>query len=383
MFKEIIKLFPSSFFLLPTSRPFGLDISDYSIEMVYFEGSKEKPKLFALGREILTPGIIKDGRILDKENLIKILNNLIFNSQFGQIKTRKLLFSLPESKSFIHDFELPKGLKQNEIPDFIKSQIVQTFPFPLNELYFDSKIKGNRVLLVAGQREIINQYLEAFKICKLQPVALENESFSWSRALIKPRSEISLLWGKEKEGIVLIIDIGTETTNLVLFDGGEPILSFSIEIAGSHFTKVISKKLNIPPQKAEEIKKRVGLNPKLKEGKIFFILQKEILEIVEEIRKIDNYFQQKSGKKIEKIILIGGSSLLPFLPEYLSENLEKEVSIGNPFSKIDTSILKEKESLKDTFEIDSVFYSTAMGLALRGLEKNPRGTGINLIKDVK
>ena len=305
-----------------------------------------------------------------------------------------MIFSLPESKSFIHNFELSEGLKQNEISDFIKSQIAQTFPFPLKELYFDSKIKGNQVFLVAGQREIIDKYLEVFKICKLQPVALENESLSWNRALIKPHSEISLLRGKEKGKIILILDIGAKTTNLVLFDDEDPILSFSIEIAGNYFTKVISEKLNIPPQKAEELKKRIGLNPKLKEGKIFFILQKEILEIVEEIRKIDNYFRQKTGKEIlrqaqdgeqgrtiEKIILTGGSSFLPLLTDYLSENLEKEVLIGNPFSKIEVGILKEKESLKDIFGIDSVFYSTAVGLALRGLGKNPQKAGINLIKE--
>ena len=195
MFQKIIKLLQTSNFKLLTSKPFGLDISDYSIEIVSLQGSKSNPKLSALGREILTPGIIEEGRILNKASLELALKNLLSNPQFGKIMSRKLIFSLPESKSFIHIFELPKDLNRTEILEFIKSQAIQTFPFPLNELYFDFQLKGNEILLVAAQKEIVDNYLEIFKNCKLHPIALENESISWSRALIKPRSEISLLRG--------------------------------------------------------------------------------------------------------------------------------------------------------------------------------------------
>jgi len=370
MFQKIIKLLQTSNFKLLTSKPFGLDISDYSIEIVSLQGSKSNPKLSALGREILTPGIIEEGRILNKASLELALKNLLSNPQFGKIMSRKLIFSLPESKSFIHIFELPKDLNRTEILEFIKSQAIQTFPFPLNELYFDFQLKGNEILLVAAQKEIVDNYLEIFKNCKLHPIALENESISWSRALIK-------------EKIILVVDIGAKITNLVLFDEDELKLSFSVKIAGNKFTRAISDKLNISLKKAEEIKKNFGLNPEMEEGKVFSILQKEILEIIKEIRKIDSYFWQKNKRKIEKIILIGGSALLPYLPAYLAENLEKKVEIGNPLRKINVDTLEEKEFLKETLKIDSVIYSTAFGLALRGLEKNPQKAGINLIKELR
>jgi cell division ATPase FtsA len=178
----------------------------------------------------------------------------------------------------------------------------------------------------------------------------------------------------EKEKTILICDIGAKTTNLVIFEKGELKSSFSTETAGNKFSQSISDKLNISFKKAEEIKKRVGLNPKLEGGKIFFILQKDVLEIIEEIKKIESYFQGKAGQGIEKIILIGGSALLPYLKEYLSENLEREVFLGNPFQKIE---------LKEKLKIKPILYSTALGLALRGLEKNPKIAGINLLKEVK
>jgi type IV pilus assembly protein PilM len=368
MFPKILKFLLSNF---GSSTLFGLDVSDYSIEIVSLGNSRENPQLLAIGRKTLAPGIVEEGKILDKENLGKIIQNLISNPQFGKIETKKLIFSLPESKSFVQTFEIPKELAKTETLELVKSQASQTFPFSLDELYFDFQIKGNFGFLVAAPKKIINDYLEIFKILKLKPIALENESTSWGRALID---------GMEKT--LLIVDIGAKTTNLALFDDKELKLSFSIGTAGNKFARVISDKLNIPFKKAEETKKKIGLNPKMEGGKIFLILQKEILEIIEEIRKIENYFGQKTGKKIEKIILIGGSALLPYLVDYLSENLEKKVEIGDPLSKINIDISEEKGFLKETLKTDSVLYSTAFGLALRGLERNPRKEGINLIKEL-
>lgn len=367
--KKIFQLQPLEFIFHPL-KPFGLDISDYSIEVILLEGKIENPMLKAFGRAKIPPGLIENGKIFNKEGLIKCLKNLVSNPQFGKIETKKLIFSLPESKSFIYTFQLQKDLKKTEISEFIKSQAVHTFPFPLNELYFDFQIKNNEVLLIAAQKEIVNDYLEIFKTCQLQAIALEIESMGLARALVQ----------EEKE-IVLIADIGARMTNFSLFDKERLRLSVSTPVAGNKFTEAISEKLKITLKEAEDIKKKIGLNPKKKGGKFFLILQKKILEIVEEIMRIERYFQQKTGKEIEKIILTGGSALLPHLPGYLSENLEKKVLIGDPWTKINIDILKEKEYFKKTLGIDPIFYSTSIGLALRGLEKNPKKAGFNLIRD--
>jgi type IV pilus assembly protein PilM len=376
MFRKINKILqPSTFnlqplefilhpleFILQPSKPFSLDFSDYSIELVSLEGSLENPEVLAIGRKILDQGIIENGKILNKDNFKMALEDLISHPQLGKIKTKKVIFSLPESKSFFHVFEKPKDLKENEIENFVKTQASQIFPFSLEEIYFDYQIKENFVLLAAISKEIVNDYLEIFKISKISPIVLETESMAWQR-----------LFG-EKGKTILICDIGAKTTNLVLIEEGELKLSFSIEVGGEKFTRAISEKLNISINEAEKIKKRIGLNPEMEGGRIFLILQKEVLEIIKEIKKIESYFLEKTGRGIEKIILIGGSSLLPFLKEYFTENLEKEVLIGNPFKEI---------QIKEKLKIEPIFFSTALGLALRGLEKNPKMAGINLIKGVK
>jgi len=56
-------------FILFRKPALGIDISDYSIEVISLEGSMENPRLLAMGRTVLEPGIFEDGKILNKEKL--------------------------------------------------------------------------------------------------------------------------------------------------------------------------------------------------------------------------------------------------------------------------------------------------------------------------
>lgn len=351
---------------------FGLDISDYSIELISLGGSLKVPRLFAMGRSVLEPGTVEDGKILNKEILKRHLKYLIESPKFGKLKTNTVIFALPESKIFIHTFELPKDLKKREELEHIKSQAAQTFPYPLKELYLDFKTvkidKVKEVLLVAAPKNIVGDYLEIFKGSKLQPsvVGIESESLGWS--LIQDQKET-----------VLIADIGARTTNFSIFDEKGLRFSYTIEVAGNRFTKSLIENLKISFDEAENFKKEIGLNPKVKEGRIFLILQREAQAIIQEIRKIEKYFQKKENKKLKKIILAGGTAMLPYLSEYLSVNLQKQVSVGDPWVKINIDILKKKEYFKEALEINPILYATCIGSALRALDKNPERAGINFL----
>lgn len=350
----------------------GISISDYSIEIVSLGGSFEKSKLLGIGRIVLEKGIVDGGKVTDKERLGNALRGLIQNPQFGRIKTNKIIFSFPESRSLSHNFRIPTVLKAKEEIEFIKAHISQKFPYHLKDLYFDYKIKNREIFLTAVPRDTIDEYLEVFKKCKLNTKVLEIESESLSRVFLQ---------GSETEP-VLIIDIGAETTNFSLFSGGGLRLGTTIEVAGNNFTQAISEKLAVSIEEAEDLKKEIGLDSEALGGKIFLVLQKELQEIINEIKQIDDYFQSKEGKPIKKIILTGGSSLLNKLPEYLSANVEKSVVIGSPLVKINIDTLKKKEYFKKA-ELKPIIYVTVIGAALRGFIGDPEKAGINLIKRLK
>ena len=349
----------------------GLDISDYSIEIIFLRGSIKNPQLLNGGRVILEPGIVENNQILNKEKLKSSLQALIKSLNLKKINKQRLVFSIPEPKIFISILELPKDLKKQEKLELIKSRVAQSFPYSLEDLYLDFKIRDNEVLLVAAPKNIVDDFSEVLRSCGLNPMVIEPESESLSRSLIKDQKET-----------VLIVDIGAKATNFSIFDEKGLRMSISIDIAGNRFTQILSEKLGVPYSKAEDLKKEIGLNPELEQGKVFLILQQETWKIIEEIKKIKNYFQEKEAKKITRVILAGGSANLPYLSEYLTDNLEIPTSIGDPWIKVNKELPNKKENLREVLEPNSVLFATATGLALRGLTKNPEKEGINLLKEI-
>lgn len=348
---------------------FGIDISEHSIEIVSLGGSPGCPRLLAMGRKVLDPGISIEESISGKNKLKQGLKELLRNLKFGKLNSKKVSSAVPESKSYIRIFNLPPDLAEKETLEYIKSQARENFPHSLDDLYFDFQIQRGKVLLAASPKRIVDDYLEIFQDCGLEPLALEIESLSLGRALVL----------EGEKGNILIADLGARITNFSLFSEGGLKFSFSLPRAGDNFTQALSEKQGLPLALAEEVKKESGLDSQRQEGRTFLVLQKELQPIVREAQKVLAYFQEKTGEAVKKIILAGGSSVLPGLSEYLADNLGLPVEIGDPWVKINIDILKEKEYLQEALEISPVLYSSVIGGALRGLSRDPGKEGINLL----
>ena len=91
---------------------------------------------------------------------------------------------------------------------------------------------------------------------------------------------------------------------------------------------------------------------------------KGILEsIVDEIRYSLDLYTTQSKKRVEKIILSGGSAFLANLPQYLSKTLDMTVHIGDPWDRI-----MYPTELKPVLKELSPRLTVAVGLAMREIE---------------
>ncbi|MFQ6083747.1 MAG: type IV pilus assembly protein PilM [Candidatus Aminicenantia bacterium] len=359
--------------------PLAIDISDFSIELLQPKKKLGKMHLQTYGRIKLEPGVVENGKILNKEKLKEKIKELLQNIKLEKLKTIGVIFSLPESRTFLHIFELPADISGKDLVSAVESQALKTIPLDLAEIYFDFQPVSRRkniqeILYVAAPKEIVNEYLEVLKGAGLEPLVLDAESLSLARAF---KYEAVL------EGGMLIIDIGARTTILTIFDQDSVRLSSIISLAGNYFTKIIAQNLNISFKEAENLKRTCGLDEEKKEGRIMFILQNALDDILNKTKKLISFYEQKKGRKIKKIILGGGSSLMPKISSYFSSNLGIETKLGDPslicpdLNKI--KIESASPETADSPKLHPVLFSNVTGLALRALEKDPETAGINLI----
>ena len=342
---------------------FGLDLSDFSIKVVKIESSGDSECMVSYATSPLQSGCITDGEIQKKEQVVSVIKKTLAISGPKRIKTKKVICSLPETKAFLRIISLPK-MNDSEMAEAIKWEMEANIPLSLEQVYYDWQvIPGSllpdkdkiNLLVVAIAKLAVDQTIEVLQLAGLDPVGLEIESIAQARSLLDEKNE---------QATVMIVDIGDCRTSFSVTKGGLPCFTSSIPLCGQTLTDVISKGMKISFEEAEKIKLTYGIGNDFKNDSLLKMQQPVLENLVQEIeRSIDFYLTGlKYSKSIDKIILCGGGANAKGILPYLSKKLKREIELGNPW--INMKIGKNEPIIKKD---QSVQYSTAIGLALKGV----------------
>ena len=343
---------------------FGLDLSDLSIKLVKFEKDGKGEELVSYGTIQLPFGTISDGEIKEKAQLIEAVKKLIGLAGPKKLKTKKVICSIPETKAFLRIISIPR-MSEEEIGEAIKWEIEANIPLSLEQVYYDWQVvteslpvEKNKIslLVVAVSKTIIDEIISVIEDAGLNVVGLEIESIAQAR---------SLLSQTDYNKTVLIVDIGDRRTSFSIAKEGVLCFTSSVPLSGQSLTDTIAKGLNISIKEADAIKFNYGIGSDFK-GDALFKLTKPVLEnFLQEIEKSIDFYLAGLGysNSIDKIIICGGGANTKGIVPYLSKNLGREIELGNPWANVDFGkklpLIEKGQALQ---------YSTAIGLALKGLQ---------------
>lgn len=362
--------FPS-FRIIP-KKSLGIDIGTSSIKAVELSRWGERIKLENYG-EISAKVVFaepfrtfeKSTLLLSNQNVSRAIKAVLEETK---IKTRQVIFSIPDFSSFFTNFELPPMTKE-ELSQSVVYEARRYVPMPLAEVTLDWQISEGllaekdgttlEILLVAVPNEIINQYKAIAESSGLELFALEAEVFGLLRSLVD----------EEERKPIALVDIGAQSTTCSVIYNRILRSSHSFDMSSNQLTELVAKSLSIDYKTAEQFKEKYGILPEEKIGlqgehQIRNVLLPLIDVMLREVEKICRDFYYTKRKEIQKIVLAGSTALLPGLKEYAQDYLKKEVEVGNPFSKIFYPPILEK-----TLKKIGPSYAIAVGMALRGLEK--------------
>lgn len=348
---------------------FALDISDNSLEIMECQRNFwGKIIIENINRLNIDKGIIVNGSIKNPNALVKLLKKAISTAKPGKITSRYCLLSIPENKVFTHIFHVPANLPDDDIEDFVLNQAEGIIPFNRETVLSDWEIieedaKEKQVLYAAAPKKLINDIIAILKRLGVAVLLIELESLSVARALLAKQS------AKEASTIV---DIGGNFSNITIFDREGLKVTVSLPMAGNHFTREIRLKGKMTLAKAERIKQSKGL--RLSQQSVVKGLRHSLNKIIEEIKRSIVYYERKSNRQVKNVLLVGGSIKMPGLLDYFKEKLSIKVIIGNPWYRL----RKSGGVLKVFSQKDGPFFSTVMGLILRGSSKNYK-KGLNLL----
>ena len=342
----------------------GVDIGTFSIKIVEIGRSGRRRKLENYGEMQAAALYGKPFRTFEKSTLTvassDVVRAITAILREAKMKTNKAFFSIPDFSTFFTAFELPV-MTQEELPQAVSYEARQHIPLPLSEVTLDWQIIERKVpektapfkiLLVAVPNDVIEQYQRIAQESHLELVSLEAEVFGLARALIGE---------KEKQRIVSLVDIGARSTTCSIIDNGILKISHSFDTSGNDLTNVIATGLSLDYPEAEEVKKKYGLLPSKDKTKEAILPLIDL--IVNEINKISQSFYQTERKEIQKVILAGGSALLPGITDHFTKGVGRPVEIASPFVNLHYPPILEK-----TLRTMGPSYAIAVGTALHGLE---------------
>lgn len=345
--------------LLPDrKRTVGLDIGSSSIKLVEILDTSEGYLLNNFSQVPLEKGIIVEGSITDVQALSERIRGLF---KISGCKTKRVVTSLPGHKVIAKKASFPT-LGAEDLRQLVNDEAGNYLPFDdVKDVSFDFQILGESegnpgqmdVVLVAAKKDVVQNYADAIQKAGLKAVIMDVDPFALE-AMYDANYDF------EEHDVVVLVNIGASITNINVVKGGQSIFTRDVSMGGQSITDSIQEKLGVPPEEAERIKIEAA-----KEGTPPAAGPRvDPLEFAEPLfmeieRSIDYFRSTHGGEYIKEVILSGGSAKISGIVETLTQRLNIDAQIVNPFQNITYN-----RKIFDPVTIEDIGPVAALGIGL-------------------
>ncbi len=331
----------------------GLDIGSHSVKVAAFAPSKHASfrlskrgsalELAHLGiAEVYPPGSEPGPGEPPEDLLVDAIHRAIADS--GLKRVGKCVIGLSGQSVTVRFIQMPK-MSERELRDAVSVQADQFLPFDRASAVMDTQILESgqgteeetmKVLLVAARKDEIQRRVDLVTRAGYEVAAVDVDAFS-ALACFLPE-------GEAVEENLALVNIGARVTSINIVRNGVSHFHRDFSLGGSHLTKAIEDRFGVGFALAEALKTQHGIlseaeaaelheedrNPEVGEA-MFPVLQ----DIAREIRRSFSYYEHQTyDRRVERVILSGGTAMLRGLRLFLSKELDTQVDIGDPTARI-------------------------------------------------
>jgi type IV pilus assembly protein PilM len=334
----------------------GLDIGSGLIKLVAISHASGGPVLTKVAFTSVVNDAIVEGEIMDPAIVAEAIKGLMASSG---IKTKKVVVAVGGRDVIIKKIAMDR-MKEAEAREVIRWEAEQHVPFDMDNVELDFQILDPEseglqmtVLLVAAKRELVEH-----KVALLSDVGLEASVIDVDAFALHNAFEIN--YPEAMRGVVGLVNIGHETTNINILDEGVPVLTRDIPIGTRRFKEDLQRERGLSADEAEAVLRGTdtaneALDP---------LLETRGEELAVGIERAAAFLQSssRSANGIGRIFTTGGGARIPRLNKVLSDRLRIPVQLANPIEKLQVA-----DGVFDRFPVDEVapLLMLPIGLALR------------------
>ena len=306
-------------------------------------------------------GALIEDEIHNKDQLEEVIKDA--TNEIG-VENSDCCIGLSGPSTFARRLQLAGGTDE-ELRDQVMWEAEQYIPFNIDDSVLAHHVFGRNegggmdVLVVAAKNEIVDNFKEIVEKVNLKVKIGDLDSL----AMINVFEVISNQQLK-KDASYIVMDIGAQKTNLVIYKNNRIIFVKEMDIGGLMITEEIQRQMGVNYSEAEDLKTNIDENGNLPE-EVLDIIDEVLESFFAEVKKaIDFYLTSSSDESLTSCYITGGGTLVPCLIEGLEAFLGMNVNVMNIFDKVDY----DKKNI-DEVDLEEIAYRgvVAFGLAMRDL----------------
>ena len=335
----------------------GLDIGSGLIKVAVINHGKGEPELEKVAIVPLLADAIVDGEVMDPGIVADAVRGAIAGAGL-KTKGRNVATAVGGRDVIIKKIQIDR-VKEQQAREIIRWEAEQHVPFDMESVELDFQILDPdadgmemSVLLVAAKRDLIEGKLRLLSDADISASIVDVDAFALHNAF-------ELNYPDATSGVVCLVNIGHEVTNVNILEDGVPLLTRDIGVGTRRFREDLQRERGLSAEEADALLQGYDQSPHLQA-----VIESRGEEIAIGVERAAAFLasSSRSATKMKSVFTCGGGSRVPGLAEALGTRLRLPVEQANPLQR-----LRVRDGAFDSLAIDEVapLLMLPIGLALR------------------
>jgi type IV pilus assembly protein PilM len=332
----------------------GLDIGSGFVKVVEVDHSGDQPEVVRVAMRPLLPDAIVEGEIMDYGLVSEAVQGLF---QDLGMKGADVVTAIGGHDVIIKKIDMAR-MKESDAREVIRWEAEQHVPFDIKSVELDFQIldpEGTgsqmKVLLVAAKRELVDNKVGLLQDAGVNPVIIDIDAFALHNAFQHNYPGAS-------EGIIALVNVGHETTNVNILEDGVPILTRDIPFGSRKIREDLQRERGLTAEQAEDV---VQARETVHNLEMF--VESSADEVAVGIERASAFLMtREDGDSVGRIFLSGGGARIPGMAATLGRRMNVATELVNSFERVP---VQPKAAGDISIEEAAPMLLLPLGLALR------------------
>lgn len=305
----------------------GLDIGSGLIKVAVVDHSKSQPELVRVALTPLLADAIVEGEIMDPGIVADAITSCL---AAAGVTTKAVVTAVGGRDVIIKKIQIDR-VKEAQARELMRWEAEQHVPFDMESVELDFQILDPdgtddqmSVLLVAAKRELVEAKVRVLGDAGLTVTSVDVDAFALHNAF-------ELNHPGAMKGIVALVNIGHEVTNINIVEDGVPILTRDLTVGTRRFREDLQRDRGLGADEAAALLQGYDRSEHLDA-----IFESRGEEIAVGIERAAAFLasSSRSGAPMNAVYVCGGGARVPGLLDVLAGRLRLHVKPASPLANL-------------------------------------------------